>query len=138
MDKRIMDKKGQEISLTVIIVAVIALLVLVILVAIFTGRINVFAQKTGDCRSVGGECTSGTSCPGLFQREDSSYQKSCGAGSICCVGLKDSGSADASGSSGGSCNAGGKTGFCANVCTTDKTELSSSDCSSNLVCCVPN
>jgi len=40
-----LDKKGQGLSLTTIIVAAIALIVLVVLVMIFTGRIGVF--KTG-------------------------------------------------------------------------------------------
>ena len=39
-----MDKKGQSISLNVIIIAAIALIVLVVLVLIFTGRINVFEE----------------------------------------------------------------------------------------------
>ena len=80
-----MEKKGQELSLTVIIIAVIALLVLVVLVAIFTGRINVFAQQTGDCVAVGGECS--TSCTGLFKREEAKYSGSCPSDrSICCFG----------------------------------------------------
>ncbi len=43
-----MDKKGQGISINVIIVAVIALVVLVVLVAIFTGRIAIFQRGVGD------------------------------------------------------------------------------------------
>jgi hypothetical protein len=38
------NKKGQELSINVIITAVIALIVLVLLVAIFTGRINIFQE----------------------------------------------------------------------------------------------
>ena len=37
-----MDKKGQGISINVIIVAVIALVVLVVLLAIFMGKITIF------------------------------------------------------------------------------------------------
>ncbi len=39
-----MDKKGQGISINVIIIAVLALVVLVVLVAIFTGRIALFEK----------------------------------------------------------------------------------------------
>ena len=38
------SKKGQELSVTVIVVAAIALIVLVVLVAIFTGRLGKFGQ----------------------------------------------------------------------------------------------
>lgn len=40
------SKKGQSMSINVIIVAVIALVVLVVLIAIFTGRIGVFTKGT--------------------------------------------------------------------------------------------
>ena len=40
-------KKGQGLSLNVIIVAALALIVLVILVAIFTGRLGVFDKSVG-------------------------------------------------------------------------------------------
>ena len=40
-------KKGQGISLNVIIIAAIALIVLVVLIAIFTGRLNVFNRELG-------------------------------------------------------------------------------------------
>lgn len=46
-----MDKKGQGLSLNVIIIAALALIVLVILVAIFTGRIGRFdtgVSEVGD------------------------------------------------------------------------------------------
>lgn len=41
------SKKGQTMSLNVIIVAALALIVLVVLVAIFTGRIGIFSQGLG-------------------------------------------------------------------------------------------
>ncbi|MBR9683599.1 hypothetical protein GOV03_03595 [Candidatus Woesearchaeota archaeon] len=43
-----MDKRGQGLSLTTIIVAAIALIVLVVLVMIFTGRIGIFQEEVGD------------------------------------------------------------------------------------------
>jgi hypothetical protein len=53
---RLMDKKGQGISLNVIIIAAIALLVLVILSVIFMGRMGVFGEKSKDCQTQGGKC----------------------------------------------------------------------------------
>jgi len=51
-----MDKKGQELSANIIIIAIIALIVLVVLVAIFTGRISVFNIGLQDCEQTGGVC----------------------------------------------------------------------------------
>ena len=42
------NKKGQGLSLNVIIVAALALIVLVVLIMVFTGRIAVFDQGLGD------------------------------------------------------------------------------------------
>ena len=42
-----MDKKGQGLSLNVIIIAALALIVLVVLIMVFTGRIGVFDRGVG-------------------------------------------------------------------------------------------
>lgn len=47
-------KKGQGMSINVIIIAVLALLVLVVLAFIFTGKIGKFTQATADCQSISG------------------------------------------------------------------------------------
>ena len=52
------NKKGQGLSLNMIIVAAIALIVLVIIVMIFTGRIGIFRQGVEDCTGKGGTCSS--------------------------------------------------------------------------------
>ncbi|HLD88766.1 MAG TPA: hypothetical protein VI894_01020 [Candidatus Nanoarchaeia archaeon] len=52
-----MNKRGVELSVNVIIIAIIALLVLVILVAIFTGRIAIFSGESAKCESQGGKCS---------------------------------------------------------------------------------
>ncbi len=44
----VLTKKGQGLSLTVIIVAAIALVVLVLLILIFTGRIGIFQEGLGE------------------------------------------------------------------------------------------
>ncbi len=51
-----MKKKGQGISLNVIIIAAIALIVLVILILIFTGRIGLFTKEVSACTNSGGVC----------------------------------------------------------------------------------
>ncbi len=43
-----LDKRGQGLSLNVIIIAALALIVLVVLVVIFTGRIGVFERGVGE------------------------------------------------------------------------------------------
>ncbi len=43
-----MNKRGQGLSITTIIVAAIALIVLVVLVAIFTGRLGIFSRFLGE------------------------------------------------------------------------------------------
>lgn len=42
-----MNKKGQGLSITTVIVAVIAIVVLVVLIAVFTGRIAIFQTGLG-------------------------------------------------------------------------------------------
>lgn len=58
------NKKGQGISINVIIIAAIALLVLVILSIIFTGRMGIFSHQVNSCSAKGGQCfdISGSSC----------------------------------------------------------------------------
>lgn len=55
-------KRGQGISINVIIVAAIALLVLVVLSVVFLGRFGSFTQQSADCENKGGNCVVG-SCP---------------------------------------------------------------------------
>lgn len=50
------NKKGVDISINAVIVAVIALLVLVVLAIIFTGRLGSFSQQAGSCLAKGGKC----------------------------------------------------------------------------------
>jgi|GEM_PF-1908059 hypothetical protein len=52
-----MNKKGESMSLNVIIIAAIALIVLVVLILIFTGRIHLFAAGVSACTNSGGKCT---------------------------------------------------------------------------------
>lgn len=49
-------RKGQSMSIGVIIAAILALLVLVILALIFTGRIGDVNKDIGNCENKGGVC----------------------------------------------------------------------------------
>lgn len=63
-----MDKQGQGLPITTIIIAVLALLVLVVLVLIFTGRIQLFGQELVSCEGKGGFCTD-AACAFGYQTE---------------------------------------------------------------------
>ncbi len=79
-----MDKKGQGLSLNVIIIAALALIVLVVLVVIFTGRIGVFeagVSKEGQAELVQlklsyGKCRPTTSLESSFLRSITEADKS--------------------------------------------------------------
>jgi len=61
------SKKGAELSINVIIIAVIALVVLAVLIFIFSGRSQVFvksvsqtcSQQGGECKAAAGPCPEG-------------------------------------------------------------------------------
>ncbi len=57
-----MDKRGQGISINVIIIAAIALLVLVILSVIFIGRVDLFSKRSADCGSYSGASICAPAC----------------------------------------------------------------------------
>ena len=78
-----MMKKGQGISMNVIIVAAIALVVLVILVFLLLDSGEKTSKATG-CEGTGGICDSGE-CPEGYGH-NSALDKDCeGSGSWCCV-----------------------------------------------------
>lgn len=55
-------KKGQGLTMDVIIIAAISLVVLVVLVAIFTGRLGGFTSSIKDCGAQGGTCMMEDAC----------------------------------------------------------------------------
>lgn len=60
-------KRGQGISMNVIIISAIALLVLVVLSVIFLSRSGVFARETVNCRQQGGLCVDQSeACPDTY------------------------------------------------------------------------
>lgn len=51
------QKKAQNISMNVIIIALLGLIVLVVIVSIFSGKIGLFNKSVGGtCKDQGGEC----------------------------------------------------------------------------------
>ena len=50
-------KKAQGLPLNTIVIAALVLLVLVILALILTGKLGTFAQRTNECATNGGSCT---------------------------------------------------------------------------------
>jgi flagellar basal body-associated protein FliL len=75
-----MDKKGQGISMNVIIIAAIALLVLVVVAAIFLVNMSEVSTEVGSkCLEAGGSCQ--VECQGNLEEIDG---MDCGDGNKCC------------------------------------------------------
>ena len=51
-----MDKKGVEMSMQVIVVAVVVLLIAAILIYLASSKLGLFGKSVGDCTSKGGVC----------------------------------------------------------------------------------
>ncbi len=51
-----MDKKAAELTMNVIIIAVLALIVLAVLLIMFSGKMKSFSGGLKECASLGGEC----------------------------------------------------------------------------------
>lgn len=85
------NKKG-ELSINVIIVAILALLVLVILGTIFAGKLGNFRKNSDTCTTNGGSCTDKTvGCQqDQYQKEitGNCYQsdgKTIDSNKVCCI-----------------------------------------------------
>ena len=50
------NKKGVELSMNLVVVSIILLLVLLVVIGVFVGKINFFGAKTADCVVQGGKC----------------------------------------------------------------------------------
>ncbi|MEM4336435.1 MAG: hypothetical protein QXG86_00325 [Candidatus Woesearchaeota archaeon] len=51
-----MNKKGAELTLTMIVVVIILLIALVVSIIIFSGKFGVFSRTTASCEAQGGVC----------------------------------------------------------------------------------
>ena len=80
-------KKGQSISINVIIIAALALIVLVVLIAIFTGRISLFGKGIDDISNK-------QRCPYHWEYPDNCFTRvvygkfddaSANVGKVCCA-----------------------------------------------------
>lgn len=77
-------KKGQGLTMDVIIIAAISLVVLVVLIAIFTGRLGKFTEEIKDCAANGGSCQDETFC----RDNDMAIlpgKTTCDEGKRCCI-----------------------------------------------------
>ena len=83
------QKRGQGLSLNVIIIAALALLVLVVLSMIFTGKIGGWTKVQNQCASNGGNCLSDASaCTGENARVMGQYTcPNAEQGDVCCLSL---------------------------------------------------
>jgi hypothetical protein len=89
MMQRGLMKKGQGISINVIVVAAIALLVLVVLAVVFLGRFGMFSEQTSNCESQGGRCVVGACPTGTTEYLAwTCPDTSSGAGQSCCLSVQ--------------------------------------------------
>ncbi len=91
-----MDKKGQGLSMNVIIIAAISLLVLIILIVLVLRASGGVKSQTG-CLGVGGKCTGDVDCTGMETQYGGNWGHSyandgksggCADGEICCQPLQ--------------------------------------------------
>jgi hypothetical protein len=74
-----MNKKGAELSLTVIIVAIILIVVLVVVIIIFGSKLNVFGRTSSNCIVQGGSCkVPDTNTKACAQGETQLFDVKCG------------------------------------------------------------
>ena len=90
-----MHKKGESLSLNVIVIAALALLVLVILAVIFVGRAGLFRTESGKCDAFSGTCQR-IACNGDYQKNvgydcdldgDNTLNEGQAIDGICCVSI---------------------------------------------------
>jgi len=82
-----MKRKGVELSVNVIIIAIIALVVLVVIFALLTGKLGVFSKGTSNCEDLGGKCQQNTCDLSIGQMPIPAgdlYCKSKNQGNYCC------------------------------------------------------
>jgi hypothetical protein len=77
-----MNKKGQGISINVIIIAALAILVLVVLALIFLGYVNKWTGDVTACENKGGKCYTEGVCPEGWAPLNN---KCTTQGAICCT-----------------------------------------------------
>jgi hypothetical protein len=86
-----MPKKGQGMSMNVIIIAALALIVMVVLIVIFMGRMGGTRATLESCSSAGGNCVDAGSCLEInYQKEVKGAclqadQKTIDTGKVCCI-----------------------------------------------------
>lgn len=74
------SKKGQGLSVSMIILIVLGLIILGVLVFMIAGKVRQFGTSTNDCVEKRGECVPPAECGGSIIG-----QMDCEEGEICCV-----------------------------------------------------
>ncbi len=77
------DKKGVELTMQTIIIAVLVIVVLIVLILIFSKSAKNFFLGTSDCAAKGGECMP-RPCPDGYTNHFAG-NPSCSDNEICCV-----------------------------------------------------
>lgn len=62
------NKKGQGLSMNVIIIAALALIVMVVLTVVFMGKMGDNRRSIDQCENNGGVCVDKGSCNGAYER----------------------------------------------------------------------
>jgi len=83
-----MNKKGVDLTINTIVVAILAILVLVVLFYVFTNKFGGFTQQLNTCPS--GPCMTNAECMERMGTSlgtkylDPSTEKTCAEGTLCC------------------------------------------------------
>lgn len=75
------NKKGVDLSINIIIIAVAALIALIVLIAIFSGQTRKTVSTLESCEGIGGQCRYFNDC---LSGEVEKFNSKCETG-ICCI-----------------------------------------------------
>lgn len=80
-----LNKRGQGLSLNLVVVGIIAVLVLVVIAFIFSSQAGEVNRQLSSCSSKlpGGQCTLQSDCTGPFVSDDQCVE-TVGPGAVCC------------------------------------------------------
>ena len=78
--EEIMSMRKGEMSMEIIVIAVLALLFLVIVAAVMTGKFSIFSKTLSDCTNKEGKCFPGKTCTYGIQSDFT-----CTENEVCCL-----------------------------------------------------
>lgn len=85
------NKKGTEMGINTIVVAVIAVVVLIVVIIVFSGKFGLFSSELNNCENTGkGVCIGGTAqsntCASEYQGRLMDFKCKDSGKPLCCVG----------------------------------------------------